>query len=104
MELLNTTTSGNTGTSPNDTSILKNPPICNNSDGQDDIASDETGSNSSAQGSTSSPSPPSSTVIAMRGMVGGSATSNGGGPQPQTLQRVGNGRRLHHSQSQGNVP
>ena len=37
----------------------------------------------------------------MRGMVGGSATSNGGGPQPQTLQRVGNGRRLHHSQSQG---
>ena len=37
----------------------------------------------------------------MRGMVGGSATSNGGGPQPQALQRVGNGRRLHHSQSQG---
>ena len=49
MELLNTTTSGNTGTSPNDTSVLKNPPICNNSDGQEDIASDETGSNSSAQ-------------------------------------------------------
>jgi len=100
MELLNTSTT--TSTSPN-SSILKNLPL-SNSDGQDDVASDETGSNSSAQGSTSSPSPPSSTLIAMRGMMG-SATSNGG-PQSQT-QRIGNGRRLHHtinSQSQGNVP
>ena len=45
MELLNTSTT--TSTSPN-SSILKNLPL-SNSDGQDDVASDETGSNSSAQ-------------------------------------------------------
>jgi len=107
MELL-TASGGAPGTSPN-SSILKNLPV-SNSDGQDDVASDETGSNSSAQGSTSSPSPPSSTLIAMRGMVGASTQCSNGGqihsPQPQT-QRIGNGRRLHHtinSQSQGNVP
>ena len=46
MELL-TASGGAPGTSPT-SSILKNLPV-SNSDGQDDVASDETGSNSSAQ-------------------------------------------------------